>query len=89
MRPAQVWALTPAELGLLFEGCAEEKAERRQELIYLAWHIEAFARQKRLPSLKKILKDSGSKKTAPSRLSLEQLIKIARSKGLKVPAKWR
>jgi hypothetical protein len=26
-------------------------AERRQELIYLAWNIEAFPRQKRLPSL--------------------------------------
>jgi len=87
MHPAQVWELTPFELGLLFEGYAEEKAEQRQELICLAWHIEAFARQKRLPSLKKMLKER--KKTAPSRLSLEQLIKIARSKGLKVPAKWR
>jgi len=89
MHPAQAWELTPFELGLFFEGYAEEKAERRQELIYLAWHIEAFARQKRLPSLKKMLKDSGRKKAAPSRLSTEQLIGIARSKGLKVPAKWR
>ena len=89
MHPAQIWELTPFELGLLFEGYAEEKEERIQELIYLAWHIEAFARQKRLPSLKKMLKDSRRKKTAPSRLSTEQLMKIARSKGLKVPAKWR
>ena len=89
MHPAQIWELTPFELGLLFEGYAEEKEERIQELIYLAWHIEAFARQKRLPSLKKMLKDDARKKTAPSRLSLEQLIKIARSKGLKVPVNWR
>jgi len=46
----------------MFEGYAESASERRQELLYLAWHIEAFARQKRLPSLKKILKDSGIKK---------------------------
>jgi hypothetical protein len=88
MRPADFWELTPFELGIMFEGYAEEKAERRQELLYLAWHVEAFARQKRLPSLKKILKDSGIKKTTNSRLSNEQLMKIAKSKGLKVPKQW-
>jgi hypothetical protein len=60
----------------MFAGYAEEKIERRQELLYLAWHVEAFARQKRLPSLKKILKDSGIKKKT-NILSTEQLIKIA------------
>ncbi len=73
----------------MFGGHAEEKSERRQELIYLAWHVEAFARQKRLPSLKKVLKDSEIKKKTSSRLSIEQLIKVAKSKGLKVPVKWR
>jgi hypothetical protein len=89
MRPADFWELTPFELGLRLEGFAEEKAEHRQELLYLAWHIEAFARQKRLPGLKKILKDSGINKKTRSRLSTEQLMKIAQSKGLKVPMKWR
>lgn len=89
MHPAQIWELTPFELGLLFEGYADEKAEQRQALLFLAWHIEAFARQKRLPSLKKLLKDSGKNKKARSRLSMDQLIKIAESKGLKVPTKWR
>ena len=89
MHPTQFWELTPFELGLFFEGYVEEKAEQRQEIIYLAWHIEAFARQKKLPSLRKILKDSGSKQTAQSRLSTEQLMKIAESKGLKVPTQWR
>lgn len=73
----------------MIAGYAEEKAERRQELLYLAWHVEAFARQKRLPSLKKILKDSGIKKKTNSRLSTEQLMKIAQGKGLKVPTQWR
>jgi hypothetical protein len=73
----------------MFTGYAEEKADRRQELLYLAWHVEAFARQKRLPRLKKILIDSKIKKKTNSRLSTEQLMKIAQSKGLKVPTQWR
>lgn len=88
MKPADFWELTPHELGLMFDGYAEGINERRQELLYLAWHVEAFARQKRLPSLKKILKDSGIKKKRNS-LSTEQLMKIAQSKGLKVPTQWR
>lgn len=89
LKPAMFWRLTPHELSVMLEGYAEEKAERRQELLYLAWHIEAFARQKRLLSLTKILKDSGMKKKTNSRLSTEQLMKIAQSKGLKVPTVWR
>jgi hypothetical protein len=89
MKPAEFWEATPHELWLMFEGYAESASERRQELLYLAWHIEAFARQKRLPSLKKILKDSGIKKKTNSRLSTGQLMKIAQSKGLKVPTRWR
>jgi hypothetical protein len=89
MRPADFWAWTPFELGLHFEGYVEEKAEQRKTLIYLAWHIEAFSRQKRLPSLTKLLKDSGKKKKTQSRLSTQQLMTIAQSKGLTVPMKWR
>jgi hypothetical protein len=64
MQPEDFWNLTPYELSLRLTGYSEEKAEHRQELIYLAWHIEAFARQKRLPGLAKLLKDKeGSKKT--------------------------
>ncbi len=78
------WETTPYELSLIIEGYGERQSERRQELLYLAWHIEAFARQKRLPALKKILKDSGIKKTQ-KKLSIEQLYVIAKSKGLIVP----
>lgn len=89
MRPAEFWELTPFELGLCFCGYAEEKKEHRQELIFLAWHVEAFARQKRLVSLKKLLKEDERKEKKQSRLSTDQLMKIAQSKGLKVPRKWR
>jgi len=85
MKPAEFWEATPHELGLMFDGYAEGVNERRKELLYLAWHVEAFARQKRLPNLKKILIDSGVKKKTNSRLSTEQLMKVAESKGLKTP----
>ncbi|HCS73350.1 MAG TPA: hypothetical protein DIW17_05690 [Clostridiales bacterium] len=86
--PFLFWELTPYELTVIIEGHTEQQGEKRQELLYLAWHIEALARQKRLPALKKILKDSGIKKTK-KRLTIEQLFIIAKSKGLKVPdGRW-
>jgi hypothetical protein len=89
MQPEDFWNLTPYELSLRLAGYSEEKAEHRQELIYLAWHIEAFARQKRLPGLAKLLKDKEGSKKTKKHLSTEQLMKIAQSKGLKVPRNWR
>ncbi len=80
--------MTPYELKIIFDGYSELLTERRQELLYLAWHIEAFARQKRLPALKKVLKDCGLKKTQ-KKLSMEQLFVIAKSKGLIMPERRR
>lgn len=62
-----------------------KQTEIRHELLYLAWHIEAFGRQKKLPKLKSILKDTKPKK----KLTQEELIEIAQNKGLKVPTKRR
>jgi len=62
MKPGEFWELTPHELGLMFDGYAEGVNVRRQELLYLAWHVEAFARQKRLPNLKKYSKTAESRK---------------------------
>ena len=88
MRVSEFWNFTPCELTFIIEGYAEQLAERRQEMLYLAWHIEAFARQKRMPALRKVLKEGGIKKSQ-KRLSTEQLMKIAKSKELKVPLIWR
>jgi len=82
------WQLTPYELSAIIDRYVEKLRERRQELIYLAWHIEAFARQKRIPALKKVLKANEAKKPQQKGLSTEQLMKIAQSKGLMVPKKW-
>ena len=76
------WDLTPYELGLMFEGYAEKKAEHIKELLYLAWHIEAFARQKRLPKLEKVLRETNKMKKQSKQMSETELIGIAKSKGL-------
>jgi hypothetical protein len=89
MKPAEFWSLTPFEFGLRVEGYVEETAIRRQELLYLAWHIEAFHRQKRLPPLKNLFKERRRTKRASSPLTTEQLMNMAKRKGLQVPTKWR
>lgn len=67
----------------MFEGYEAKQIEHQQELIYLAWHIEAFARQKQLPKLEKLLRTR--KKPAKKQLSKADLIEIAKSKGLTGP----
>lgn len=37
------------------DGYSERRADRINELIFLAWHTEAFARIKRLPDLQSLL----------------------------------
>lgn len=51
-----------------------------EELIFLAWHTEAFARQKRLPSLDRVLKDIH--KPRDSTRADEILKAMAREKGV-------
>jgi hypothetical protein len=36
----------------------QEKQEKFESELTLAWHIEAFARQKKLPRLDKLIRDS-------------------------------
>ncbi|MCR4436644.1 MAG: hypothetical protein QHH06_13165 [Clostridiales bacterium] len=69
----------------MVEGYADKEAKRLQELLYTAWHIEAFARQKKLPKLEKVLKTKPAKKPGVNKSSKEELINIARLKGLKGP----
>lgn len=70
---------------MMFEGYAARQSEHRQELLYLAWHIEAFARQKRLPKLEKVLRETAKKKRTQKRIGKAELIAMAKSKGLTGP----
>lgn len=49
-------------------------------MIFLAWHIEAFARQKRLPNLERVIRDAH--KTKSNSKSDEILKAMAREKGV-------
>ncbi len=81
--PFDFWNLTPYEFILTMEGINDREIKHQQDLLYLAWHIEAFARQKKLPKLQSLLKQPKPKKQ--KNLSQTELIQIAKRKGLKVP----
>lgn len=54
--------MTPREFQIYLEAKHELDKNRVNELLFTAWHVEAFARQKRLPKLKSIIKNQGIKK---------------------------
>jgi len=55
---------------------------RFEESLCLAWHTEAFARQKKLPLLNKVLKDSRKKDTKASSKGDAILRAMAAEKGV-------
>lgn len=55
--PLQIGEYTPYEVALLAKQKRERETRQFENNITLAWHTEAFARQKRLPNLSKVLKD--------------------------------
>lgn len=76
----------------MYNGLMEQKKEKMKDDIYLAWHIEAFQRSKKLPSLDKLYKDidknySKNRTKKKTNKSDADLFKIAKSKGLQVPDK--
>lgn len=56
--PLMVGDYTPWELTLLAKQKKQKGQEEFESLLTLSWHIEAFARQKKLPRLDKLLKDA-------------------------------
>ena len=56
--PLVVGDYTPYELILIAKQKSKENQDKFENDLCLAWHIEAFARQKRLPKLEKLIKDS-------------------------------
>ena len=74
------WEYTPYEISLLCEFTISNNKRRIDELLFVAWHTEAFARQKRLPNLDKVLRDV--RKPKRSSKSDEILKAMAREKGV-------
>lgn len=55
--PLKIGEYTPYEITLLGKQSRVREQKEFESLVCLAWHTEAFARQKRLPNLNKLLKD--------------------------------
>ncbi len=70
---------------MLILGYQERQRDRAQELLWLAWHQAALARQEKLPSLEKLLKQVVQPEAPKVRLELDELIEDAKAKGLRGP----
>ena len=73
---------TPYELALLAKQKRESEQRKFENDLTLAWHIEAFGRQKRLPKLEKILKDARRKPKKTDSWSDAILKAMAAEKGV-------
>ena len=73
---------TPYEIALLAKQYREKQYEQFEDLLSLAWHTEAFSRQKKLPRLEKILKDVRRKPKRKNSASDAILKAMAAEKGV-------
>lgn len=55
--PLKIGEYTPYEISLLGKQSRKREQKEFESLVCLAWHTEAFARQKRLPNLNNLLKE--------------------------------
>ncbi len=67
----QFWDYTPAEINLLTERYNQNRKQHIDDIIYLAWHVEAFARTKKLPKLKDLI---GKNKKVNKPQTVEQML---------------
>ena len=55
MAPSEFWRTTPWVIGQLIDAEADEVKAAYDMALFAAWHVEAFARTKKLPELRKLL----------------------------------
>ncbi|MDE6604784.1 MAG: hypothetical protein K2K85_02040 [Clostridia bacterium] len=83
--PLIVGEYTPYELLLLSKQKAAREQKDFENDLCLAWHTEAFARQKKLPSLEKVLKDSRKKPSKKKNNKSDAILRaMAAEKGVKI-----
>ena len=82
--PLTVGEYTPYELTLLVRQKQRRDQDEFENALCLAWHTEAFARQKRLPSLAKVLRDARKKPKKQSSKSDAILKALAAAKGVTI-----
>ncbi len=82
VNPLIVGEYTPYELSLIAKHKKKAEQTEFENLLCLAWHTEALARQKKLPSLKKLLKDARKKPTKNTSKGDAVLKAMAAEKGV-------
>ena len=86
LSPTQFWEMTFSEIDVLCDRKIKNNDDDSKNQIILAWYIEAFARQKKLPKLETLLKTPKVKKVKKENNSTDDdLIELARKKGMKLP----
>lgn len=66
----EFWDMTPAETLMALRAAAQRAEMKQRRLAWLAWHIAALQRTKRLPSLERLLR--GHKTVALKGAELER-----------------
>jgi len=51
----EFWALTPRETARAFEAARWRQEREQQQQAWLAWHVAALMRSKRLPALQRLM----------------------------------
>lgn len=62
----------------LARGFRRRQTQRANELLYLAWHTELFARYERLPRLEEILRDPDDEPRAKRAQTPEEMLAMCR-----------
>lgn len=83
--PLFVGEYTPHELSLLADREKERQYQDFERILTLAWHVEAFSRQRKLPSLERIIKDVRRKPKKTDDKGDVVLRAMAAEKGVKIP----
>ena len=82
--PLFVGEYTPYELTLLAKQKQKRDQDEYENMLCLSWHVEAFARQTRLPTLAKVLRDARKKPKKKVSKSDAILKAMAAEKGITI-----
>ena len=64
--PSRFWHLTPREASTIMKGASKRLIREQNQTAWLAWHIAALERAKKLPKLETLLIKPKRKEDAPS-----------------------
>ena len=75
--PALFWRLTLREISVILKGASANLRRRHDEAAWLAWHIEALARAKKLPKLETLLSQQSKQPRKRRQMTPEEMISMA------------